>query len=108
MSPAEKPQDAQDGVSEPDIITIADANTSIGREEGNNSRPGHEDESQDLSSAGDNPLGTVQPAQSLEQPVIAEDVDLKLEEVKLRFNQATKLSLRLNTQKGYFREFERV
>jgi integrase len=106
MSPEQRSQDAQDGASEScDNITLPLDNVSNGREEGNNSRPGHEYESQDPKTTGDNPLGTGE--QSL--PFIDIDGDVvKLAEIDKRFKHETILSLKPDSQNSYMETFTRL
>jgi len=82
------------------------ANTQSGREEGNNSRPGHENEPRDLSTTGANPLGTGE--QSVDShsdlPDIDEDAQMDLNEILMRHRQA-KRSRAKSTLDGYGRVF---
>jgi len=111
MSPDANGPNAQDRATHSsDNVTLLLDSISIGREEGNNSRPGHEvNESQDPGPAEDNPLGTgEQSAESLQANLSIEDVEMNLAEIEMRFNQATRTRYKPKVQPMYmlcFRTF---
>jgi integrase len=110
MSPANLSLNAQSWGSEPsDNITIADANINNGREDGNNPRPGYENEPQNLDGE-DIPLGTgEQSAESLPVSLsIDADAKMNLTEVEKRFFDATRIGLKASSQRYYFDRFRKM
>ena len=85
-------------------------NTSLGREEGNNSRPGQENnESRDLSTAEHNPLGTGEPSVRSRREDVGLEADgtVNLAEIEQHFLDATRARLKPSAQVEYMQSFRR-
>ena len=111
MSPDANGPNAQDRATHSsDNVTLLLDSISIGREEGNNSRPGHEDATRDLSTTGDNPLGTGEPTVESLQISLGIDANAKMNliEIEERFNQATRMGLKPSSQRYYLNRFRRM
>ena len=109
MCSAEKSSDAQCGASQlDDNVTISPANIHSGLVEGNHTSPGQNNETRDLSTTGAKPLGTGEQQSLPANPSIDEDAGMKLAEIEMRFNQATRARYKPKVQPKYLVPFRNM